>query len=84
MDLHDRLGTTIVFVTHDVDEALLLADDIIVLEEHARIAQAGSPAELLERPANDFVRDFLGKHRGLRLEGGRVVDADGRVLGVME
>lgn len=84
VDLHDRLGTTIVFVTHDVDEALLLADDIIVLEEHARIAQAGSPAELLERPANDFVRDFLGKHRSLHLEGGRVVDADGRVLGVME
>ena len=49
---------TMVFVTHDMDEALLLADRIVILDR-GRLAQAGMPAEILERPASDFVRGFV-------------------------
>jgi osmoprotectant transport system ATP-binding protein len=57
--VHQRLGTTIVFVTHDVDEALRLADRIVVMNAGS-VVQAGPPAEILDRPANDFVRDLVG------------------------
>ncbi len=58
---------TIVFVTHDIDEALLLATRI-VLVDHGRVVQADTPAALLARPANDFVADFIGRNEtGLRL-----------------
>jgi osmoprotectant transport system ATP-binding protein len=58
---------TIIFVTHDMDEALVLADRIALLD-HGRLTQIGTPTEILERPANDFVRDFIGRtDRGLKL-----------------
>ena len=55
-----ELDKTIIFVTHDVDEALALGDEIILLREGAQIAQRGSGAELLADPADDFVARFLG------------------------
>ena len=61
-----RTGKTVVFVTHDIEEALLLATRIAIMHE-GRIVQRGTPAELLEAPANDFVRDFFGR-RGLGLQ----------------
>jgi osmoprotectant transport system ATP-binding protein len=57
--VHRELGTTIVFVTHDVDEALRLADRIVVMNA-GHVVQNGSPAEVLEHPADDFVRDLVG------------------------
>jgi len=51
---------TIVLVTHDIDEALSLADRIVLLDE-GRIVQQGPPAVFLTDPANDFVRDFVGR-----------------------
>jgi osmoprotectant transport system ATP-binding protein len=60
-------GSTIVFVTHDVDEAILLGDRIAVLTAGAHIEQLAAPGELLARPANEFVADFLGHDRGLKL-----------------
>ena len=54
------LGTTILFVTHDIDEAIVLGDRIALLREGAQIAQEGTPRELLLNPTDDFVRDFLG------------------------
>ena len=65
--LQRELHKTIVFVTHDVDEAILLGDRIAVLTTGAHIEQLAPPAELLARPANDFVADFLGNDRGLKL-----------------
>ncbi|MFJ8363857.1 ABC transporter ATP-binding protein [Streptomyces sp. NPDC093984] len=62
---HD-LGKTIVFVTHDIDEAIKLGDKVAVLATGGTLAQAGSPAELLSRPANPFVASFLGRDRGYR------------------
>ena len=54
-----RLGTTVVIVTHDVDEALRLGDELVLLD-HGRIVQAGTPRQLLADPADARVADFLG------------------------
>lgn len=60
------LGTTVVFVTHDVDEAVLLADRIAVLGDRCHIEQLGSPIEVLARPESPAVAEFLGEDRVLR------------------
>ena len=57
--LHQRLGTTIVYVTHDQVEAMTMADRVAVLES-GRLQQVGSPQEVYDRPANLFVAQFLG------------------------
>ena len=57
--LHRRLGTTIVYVTHDQVEAMTMADRIVVMND-GRVEQMGTPAELYDRPANVFVAGFLG------------------------
>ncbi len=58
---------TIVFVTHDIDEAILLGDRIAILREGGTLAQYDAPHALLERPADEFVARFLGLDRGLKL-----------------
>ena len=60
-NIQQKLGKTIVFVSHDMGEALKLADIIIFMSE-GQIVQMASPEEMLEHPANDLVRNFLGKH----------------------
>jgi sulfate transport system ATP-binding protein len=57
--LHDEVHVTTVFVTHDQEEALEVADSIVVINQ-GRIEQIGSPDDLYDRPANDFVQSFLG------------------------
>jgi osmoprotectant transport system ATP-binding protein len=75
--LQARLRKTIVFVTHDIDEALKMGDKVAVLQEGGRLAQYASPAVLLAEPANDFVASFVGADRGLkRLSLQRVRDID--------
>jgi len=65
--IHRRSGKTIVLVTHDIEEALRLATRIVLLD-HGRIVQSGTPEQLLAQPASDFVGDFFGRaERGLRL-----------------
>ncbi|WP_210506054.1 ABC transporter ATP-binding protein [Naasia sp. SYSU D00057] len=88
--LRTQLEKTVVFVTHDVEEAFLLGQQVVLLERGGRIAQVGTPAEILANPASDFVAEFVGADRGrrsLRIEvvHGRqvVVDADGRPAGVL-
>ncbi|QCR36668.1 ABC transporter ATP-binding protein [Nissabacter sp. SGAir0207] len=58
--IHQLLGRTVVLVTHDIDEALTLADRIVLLDQ-GRVQQQGAPLDLLERPANAFVREFFGR-----------------------
>ena len=58
--LHDRLGVTFIYVTHDQEEALSMSDRIVILKD-GKIQQDGKPGELYNRPANAFVADFLGK-----------------------
>jgi len=65
--IHQLSGRTIVLVTHDIDEALALADKIVLMDG-GRVIQQGKPVELLTRPANQFVRDFFGRSElGVRL-----------------
>jgi osmoprotectant transport system ATP-binding protein len=61
-NLQKTLGKTIVFVTHDMDEAIKLADRIVILKD-GKIIQQGSPDEILLHPANEFVENFIGKDR---------------------
>jgi osmoprotectant transport system ATP-binding protein len=75
--LQSELGKTIVFVTHDIDEAIKMGDRIAVLEKGGVLAQYATPAELLMAPASDFVSDFVGADRALkRLALQRVKDVD--------
>ncbi|GAA2009725.1 MULTISPECIES: ABC transporter ATP-binding protein [Nocardioides] len=64
--LQRDLGKTVVLVTHDIDEAVRMGDRVAVFATGGRLAQYATPAELLGRPADDFVADFVGSTRGLR------------------
>jgi len=91
--LQRELGKTVVFVTHDIDEAFVLADHVVILRKGGAIAQVGTPAEILAAPADDFVASFIGADKGKRDlhvqqragDGGLslVVDGDGRPVGVL-
>ncbi len=75
--LQAEIRKTVVFVTHDIDEAIKMGDRIAVLQEGGRLAQYAPPAELLMSPANPFVEDFVGADRALkRLALQRVRDVD--------
>jgi osmoprotectant transport system ATP-binding protein len=64
--LQSELGKTVVLVTHDIDEAVRMGDRVAVFAVGGRLAQYGTPAELLGHPADDFVADFVGATKGLR------------------
>jgi osmoprotectant transport system ATP-binding protein len=67
--LQREIGKTIIMVTHDIDEALKLGDQVAVLRTGGKLAQVAAPKELLARPADAFVADFLGRDRGYRFLG---------------
>src|SRR5215216_4388888 len=74
--LQAEIRKTIVFVTHDIDEAIKMGDKIAILKVGGRLAQYASPSELLLHPADDFVEDFVGADRALKhLALHRVADA---------
>ncbi len=77
--IHDRLGMTVLFVTHDIDEAIKMGDRVAVLRG-GHLVQYAPPTELIERPADDFVREFVGIDRWIRrlelLAGSGVATAD--------
>ena len=88
--LQRDLDKTVVFVTHDIDEAFLLGDQVVILEKGAHIAQVGTPSEIIENPASAFVAEFIGVERGARAliakrtdHGTVLVDAAGRTQGVL-
>jgi osmoprotectant transport system ATP-binding protein len=64
--LQKQLGKTILFVTHDIDEAIKLGDQVAVLRVGGELAQLAAPAYLLAHPIDDFVADFVGRDRGYR------------------
>jgi osmoprotectant transport system ATP-binding protein len=75
--LQQEIRKTVVFVTHDIDEAIKIGDRIAVLQKGGKLAQYATPAELLSEPANPFVEDFVGADRALkRLSLQRVRDVD--------
>ena len=75
--LQSEVRKTIVFVTHDIDEAIKMGDRIAILQEGSSIAQYDTPEKILTAPANDFVRDFIGGGASLkRLSLSRVRDIE--------
>jgi osmoprotectant transport system ATP-binding protein len=87
LEIQRRLRKTIVFVTHDIDEAIKMADRIAILNRGGKLEQYAPPEEILRAPANDFVQRFVGAERGLKrlalikvaqieIEGGPVVSSD--------
>jgi len=72
--LQAEVAKTVVFVTHDIDEAVRLGDRIAVLREGGILEQCASPAEILARPATPFVADFVGADRGLKRLGVTPID----------
>src|SRR5690606_31804925 len=96
--LHERLGNTMIYVTHDQVEAMTMADQIVVLRA-GKVMQAGSPLELYNDPANQFVAGFIGSPKmnfisvdvadgtgvvlnGTRIEVGRQVQGDRLMMGI--
>ena len=87
-EIQAALGATILFVTHDVDEAFTLGDQVAVLSTGGSIEQVGTPAELLSFPASPFVAEFVGASRAARpvhLAGsdGLIVDEAGTPVGTL-
>src|SRR5437867_5473718 len=66
LDIQRRIKKTIVFVTHDIDEAIKMADRIAILNVGAILEQFAPPEEILRAPANRFVEEFVGSERGLK------------------
>ena len=90
LDLQARLSKTVVFVTHDIDEAFLVADQMVILREGAEVAQQGTPEDILSSPADDFVASFIGHTTAARrLERSDthpdvVIDTEGRIQGRLD
>ena len=87
-EIQRALGTTILFVTHDVDEAFTLGDQVAVLSTGGHIEQVGTPTELLSSPESPFVAEFVGASRAARPVrvtglGGLVVDNAGTPVGTL-
>jgi osmoprotectant transport system ATP-binding protein len=66
LNLQEQLAKTILFVTHDIDEAIKMGDLVAVMQVGGRLAQFGTPDEVLANPASDFVARFVGADRGLK------------------
>lgn len=88
--LRQELAATIIFVTHDISEAFLLGDQVVILQAGGKVAQAGTPTQIQAAPANDFVRSFIGAAEvlpqlSLQRQGRTtvVVDGNGQALGVL-
>jgi osmoprotectant transport system ATP-binding protein len=74
INIQRSMRKTVVFVTHDIDEAVMVGDRICLMEMQARVAQYDTPEVILTRPANDYVAEFLGKERLLRRMSVAVID----------
>ncbi len=80
-ELHQNLGTTMIYVTHDQVEAMTMADKIVVLQS-GRIEQVGSPLELYRNPANLFVAGFIGSPKMNFIEGPEAKKRNAKTIGV--
>ncbi|HWH99087.1 MAG TPA: ATP-binding cassette domain-containing protein [Propionibacteriaceae bacterium] len=66
LELQRRLSKTVILITHDVDEAIKMGDQVAILRVGGRLAQVGAPQQLLDEPVDAFVEGFIGKDRGYR------------------
>ncbi|MGR9235216.1 multiple sugar transport system ATP-binding protein [Rhizobium leguminosarum] len=80
-ELHQRLGATMIYVTHDQVEAMTLADQIVVMNA-GRIEQVGSPLELYQQPATEFVATFIGSPKMNLIRGAAAREFDAATIGI--
>jgi len=80
-ELHDKLGATIIYVTHDQVEAMTLADKIVVLN-HGLVEQVDTPSELYDKPQTEFVAGFIGSPKMNFLRGGIETEKEADVYGI--
>ncbi|HWU62601.1 MAG TPA: ABC transporter ATP-binding protein [Ensifer sp.] len=80
-ELHQQLGTTMIYVTHDQVEAMTMADKIVVLNR-GNVEQVGSPLELYSRPRNLFVAGFIGSPKMNLIEGAEAAKLDAKTIGI--
>ncbi|POG54267.1 MULTISPECIES: ABC transporter ATP-binding protein [Haloferax] len=84
LEIQEQINTTILFVTHDIDEALKMGDKIAIYDV-GEVVQYDTPENILENPANEFVEDFIGSNRGLKklqvLPVEDVMDTDDSLVG---
>jgi osmoprotectant transport system ATP-binding protein len=66
LGLQRELGKTIIFITHDIDEAIMLGDQVAIMRVGGHLVQVGTPQQLLDEPADAFVEGFVGRDRGFR------------------
>jgi osmoprotectant transport system ATP-binding protein len=90
LHLQRELDKTVVFVTHDIDEAFRLGSQVVIFRKGGIVAQQGTPSEILAAPADEFVASFIGADRGRRAlhveqtpTGDVLVDSEGRPAGVL-
>lgn len=90
LHLQRELDKTVVFVTHDIDEAFRLGNQVVIFRKGGIVAQKGTPSEILADPADEFVASFIGADRGRRAlhveqtpTGDVLVDSEGRPAGVL-
>ena len=74
-DLHRRTGKTFVYITHSLEEAMVMSDRIAIMKA-GRVVQTGTPAEIYYRPANRFVAGFMGEVNVLKVAGGRIAELE--------
>ena len=82
-DLHRRTGKTFIYITHSLEEAMVMSDRIAIMRE-GRIVQAGTPGEIYNRPASRFVAEFMGEVNTFRVRNGYIVELDVPVSGVAD
>ncbi len=74
-DLHRRTGKTFVYITHSLEEAMVMSDRIAIMKE-GRVVQTGTPTDIYYRPANRFVAEFMGEVNILEVAGGQIVELE--------
>ena len=77
-DLHRRTGKTFIYITHSLEEAMVMSDRIAIMRD-GRIVQAGTPAEIYNQPSSRFVAEFMGEVNTLAVRGGRIDALDAEV-----
>ena len=90
LDIKNTQKTSVLMITHDIDEAFNVGHDVVLLRQGGETVQTGTPEEILSDPKNQYVRDFIGADRAernfaIKEVGGQqiVVDGDGRPAGIL-
>lgn len=83
LDIQRKVKKTILFVSHDIDEAIRMADKIVLMRE-GEIMQYGTPAEILMKPSSSYVSDFIGKDRAIKMLSLHTVDELKEDIGLLE